>query len=251
MKIFRASARGGSKDHLVRCEIYCQSKTLRGLGIGNLKWKNISLLARWHWRFPVELNSLWHKVIKSIHRSELDKWDVFPASSIAHYGPWKSISGVWTLFAPLTCFQVRDESRASFWQGNHVGDQLLASKFSQPYNLSTGHKCPYNHFHFKFPKFLLGLPFYLTPIQKGYSRYPFVIRPFVAKSSLVSTWTWVLESSRLYWCKSFFDHVTNNSSLANLTLPRVLESFGSSKVKVFSWTTFRQKLNTRNMLQVC
>lgn len=40
---------------------------LGGLNIGSLNLKNLALLGKWWWRFRVEHNSLWVKVISSIY----------------------------------------------------------------------------------------------------------------------------------------------------------------------------------------
>ena len=38
-----------------------------GLGIGNVKLRNIALLGKWLWRFVFEKETVWHRVIKGIH----------------------------------------------------------------------------------------------------------------------------------------------------------------------------------------
>ena len=48
----------GFKDHLVSWVIVSKSKKQGGLGVGNLLNKNIALLGKWLWRFPLEKNSL-------------------------------------------------------------------------------------------------------------------------------------------------------------------------------------------------
>lgn len=38
-----------------------------GLGVGNIKIKNLGLLAKWWWRFTNNKESLWKRVTKSCH----------------------------------------------------------------------------------------------------------------------------------------------------------------------------------------
>jgi hypothetical protein len=57
----------GKKDHLVNWESCCKPKAEGGLGLGNLVAKNLALVGKWLWRFPREPNSLWHRVVRSIH----------------------------------------------------------------------------------------------------------------------------------------------------------------------------------------
>ena len=43
----------------------------RGLNIGSLRAKNLALLSKWFWRYKVEdMESLWGKVIRSIHGAD-------------------------------------------------------------------------------------------------------------------------------------------------------------------------------------
>ncbi|KAK2662636.1 hypothetical protein Ddye_001210 [Dipteronia dyeriana] len=51
------------KIHAVDWASVCKSKTSGGLGIGRMVDKNISLLAKWVWRFNFERDSLWKKVV--------------------------------------------------------------------------------------------------------------------------------------------------------------------------------------------
>lgn len=37
--------------------------------------RNSALLAKWLWRFPLEKNALWHKVILSIYGLNHDQWE--------------------------------------------------------------------------------------------------------------------------------------------------------------------------------
>ena len=57
----------GSKDHLVKWEVVSKPKSKGGLGVGNLLKRNLALLGKWLWRFPLEQEALWHLVIASRH----------------------------------------------------------------------------------------------------------------------------------------------------------------------------------------
>jgi hypothetical protein len=48
----------GRKDHLINWEVVSKSREKGGLGIGNLVNRNVSLLGKWLWRFPIERLSL-------------------------------------------------------------------------------------------------------------------------------------------------------------------------------------------------
>ncbi|KAF5812274.1 putative RNA-directed DNA polymerase [Helianthus annuus] len=57
-----------------------------GLGLSRLKNINISLLAKWGWRFKVDKEKLWVKVIEAVHSTK-NRMDSFPVR--------KTIGGVW------------------------------------------------------------------------------------------------------------------------------------------------------------
>lgn len=44
-----------------------RSKEVGGLGVGKLKHNKWALLCKWRWRFKVETNALWVKVIKAFY----------------------------------------------------------------------------------------------------------------------------------------------------------------------------------------
>lgn len=52
-------------SHLVSWEQVTTPRDLGGLGIDNIRPKNLALLMKWLWRFEKEPEALWRQVIKS------------------------------------------------------------------------------------------------------------------------------------------------------------------------------------------
>ncbi|RVW83230.1 hypothetical protein CK203_039628 [Vitis vinifera] len=48
----------GKRDHLVRWDVVCKLKTIGGLGLGNISWRNLALLGKWLWSKMVTSLSL-------------------------------------------------------------------------------------------------------------------------------------------------------------------------------------------------
>ncbi|GMN62719.1 hypothetical protein TIFTF001_031795 [Ficus carica] len=82
----------GRVKSLVALEII-MSKRNGGLGLGNLKKKNVALLDKWLWRFPLEQQSLWAKIIKSKYGIQSNGWDSNVIRG-SFRNPWKFISGL-------------------------------------------------------------------------------------------------------------------------------------------------------------
>lgn len=57
-----------------------------GLGIGSLKASNKAMLAKWWWRFRVETDALWCKIVKSIHGKNGGLIDPTPLNVLS--GTW-------------------------------------------------------------------------------------------------------------------------------------------------------------------
>jgi len=69
-----------------------QPKKLGGLGLTSLKDYNIALLSKWWWRYKVEENRLWRKLIFAIHNSNRS-WPALPHK--------KQYTGVWNNIAKI------------------------------------------------------------------------------------------------------------------------------------------------------
>ncbi|GKB85399.1 hypothetical protein Tco_0957671 [Tanacetum coccineum] len=104
----------------------------RGLGVGSLHAKNLSLLGKWKWRFLIEDKALWHVVITEFYGSE----DGFnsPLNSFKTSGIWvdiiKSIKNIKAIDASFDISfmrKVKDEGSTLFWKDPWyvVGSRLM------------------------------------------------------------------------------------------------------------------------------
>ncbi|RVW28274.1 hypothetical protein CK203_083693 [Vitis vinifera] len=65
---------GERKIHLVRWAVICKDKRHEGLSLRHLKVFNHALLGKWLWRFPLERESFWRKVIVAKFGEEKGGW---------------------------------------------------------------------------------------------------------------------------------------------------------------------------------
>ena len=89
---------GDGGDHLVQWKLVARAKIKGGLGIGRLKEKNKALLFKWLWRFPLEQESMWVKIITSKFGVQSNRWDARVARRCTYRSPWKYISSLYEDF---------------------------------------------------------------------------------------------------------------------------------------------------------
>nr|GEX17593.1 RNA-directed DNA polymerase, eukaryota, reverse transcriptase zinc-binding domain protein [Tanacetum cinerariifolium] len=117
-----------------------------GLDIGSLRVSNLSLLAKWWWRFLCETSSIWASVIKSIHGQHGGLQDI---STI------RNKSGAWFQIAKLnqdltsygidlnTLFRLKigNGESTSFWNNVWVGNSPLCNAFPRLFRLELHPLC--------------------------------------------------------------------------------------------------------------
>ncbi|KAK9055104.1 hypothetical protein SSX86_026184 [Deinandra increscens subsp. villosa] len=81
-----------SKIHWVRREQVTKSKDNGGLGLDPLENINLSLLAKWIWRYKVDTSKLWRRVIQGIHGGRANSMLVPHRKSLV--GAWSSIANL-------------------------------------------------------------------------------------------------------------------------------------------------------------
>ncbi|KAK9072611.1 hypothetical protein SSX86_009046 [Deinandra increscens subsp. villosa] len=108
----------------------CSDKKKGGMGFGSLQAMNLSLLAKWLFKFKAESNRLWVKVIWAIHGAKVIK-SSFPCKK-AITGPWNAILkakrelmsfGI-DIDLRVRCW-IGDGSTVMFWLDNWLGIGLL------------------------------------------------------------------------------------------------------------------------------
>ncbi|RVW56511.1 putative ribonuclease H protein [Vitis vinifera] len=213
----------GKRDHLVRWDVVCKPKTIGGLGLGNISWRNLALLGKWLWRYPREGSALWHQVILSIYGSHSNGWDANTLVRWSHRCPWKAIAQVFQGFSLITrvvmdknisISSVLGPSRPFLWNLNFRRN-LSDSEIED----------------------LEGLMRSLDDLY---------LSPSVPDARL-----WPLSSSGLFSVKSFFLALSQSSgSPQNFPSKFVWNSQVPFKVKSFVWLVAHKKVNTNDMLQV-
>ncbi|GJY20642.1 RNA-directed DNA polymerase, eukaryota, reverse transcriptase zinc-binding domain protein, partial [Tanacetum coccineum] len=115
-----------------------------GLNIGSLKSFNLALLHKWRWRMYSNPNSLWVKVIKTLHGVE----GGFDNNGCNHNGLWAKIVGSSNYLhssniLPMDSirFQVGCGLNTHFWKDIWLGSSPLCSRYSRLFRLEQEKDC--------------------------------------------------------------------------------------------------------------
>ncbi|XP_022013939.1 uncharacterized protein LOC110913415 [Helianthus annuus] len=120
-------------------------KDFWGMGFGSLRVVNLAMLSKWWWRFKVERDSLWRKVVWEIHNSART-WSFIPAKlSVA--SPWKQIYNIKGDFSVVgLCLEAMfrghpgSNSEIYFWKERWLMDVPLCDRFPTLFQLESHKK---------------------------------------------------------------------------------------------------------------
>uniref|UniRef100_A0A2N9IL45 Reverse transcriptase zinc-binding domain-containing protein n=1 Tax=Fagus sylvatica TaxID=28930 RepID=A0A2N9IL45_FAGSY len=118
-----------SKHSLVRWDTVCSTIDRGGLGIRLLVPLNRALLGKWLWRFGVEENRLWRRVVASRHGVVNGGWCTCQVQGSYGCGLWKGIMLGWDQFHKHLRFTVGRGDRVRLWHDYWCGDMALKDVF--------------------------------------------------------------------------------------------------------------------------
>jgi hypothetical protein len=124
------------KFHLVPWKKVCEPLMGGGHGIRNLTMFNKALLGKWLWRYAIESESLWRRVIDSKSGSMWGGWCSHIVTQAYGVSLWKFIRAGWNTFSNYISYMVGDGSRIKFWHVPWCGDQPLKLSFPELYSLA-------------------------------------------------------------------------------------------------------------------
>ena len=118
-------------------------KEVRGLGVGDLIIKNVALLFKWWWRFSLEDQPLWKKIVSSSNDIDTDK-PLWKQKGDNKGGTWSSICSIWRINKEVEDIVtnglwvlVRDGRNTLFWKDLWISDNCLKECFPRLYSISS------------------------------------------------------------------------------------------------------------------
>ncbi|KAK1299711.1 hypothetical protein QJS10_CPB13g01386 [Acorus calamus] len=116
------------KVHLVRWDRICSRKRAGGAGVIALADMNKALLSKWRWRWLVNRDRPWCRLLEARFRCGIPSRR-FPISSIRLSSVWRGILEATKGFMDAVRWSVRDGRETSFWHDTWLGDSPLKDRF--------------------------------------------------------------------------------------------------------------------------
>ncbi|KAJ9693692.1 hypothetical protein PVL29_009580 [Vitis rotundifolia] len=124
------------KVHLINWEVVCTQKEKGGLGLRKITVLNKALLGKWVWRFAIEKDNLWKKVLVVKYGQEGLGWRTNEVRGSYGMGVWKEIMKeacwCWDKFQ----FKVGKGTKIKFWINHWCGNATLSQIFPQLFPLA-------------------------------------------------------------------------------------------------------------------
>ncbi|RVW39007.1 Exocyst complex component SEC8 [Vitis vinifera] len=125
------------KVHLINWEVVCAQKEKGGLGLRKIILLNKALLGKWVWRFAIEKDNLWKKVLLVKYGHEGFGWRTNEVRGTYGVGVWKEIlkeaCWCWDNFQ----FKVGKGTKIKFWTDHWCDNAALSQIFPQLFTLAV------------------------------------------------------------------------------------------------------------------
>lgn len=124
------------KYPLVAWEKVCTEKDKGGLGIRDLITINDSLLCKWLWRYSVEQNAMWRRLIKEKYGAAFLGWDTKIPKLPYGNSIWRGVCNRMAKFKEGIIYKVGKGDRTLFWQDRWLGDATLQVSYPNLFRVS-------------------------------------------------------------------------------------------------------------------
>ncbi len=127
----------GFKHCLVRWDTICSPIADGGLGVRKLVPFNRALLGKWLWRFGVEGDRLWKRVLVARHGAACGGWSTGLVRGSHGCGLWKGTMLGWESINAHLRYKVGIDDRVRLWHDKWCGDVILKEAFPMLYECAS------------------------------------------------------------------------------------------------------------------
>ena len=117
------------KYQLANWQLVAQMKEVGGFGIPDMRNLNLSLLSSWIFRYGLQSESIWVKIVDHNHKYNTNKPNFMCSNSPTASPFWKGV--MWALQAARMGIKwlVGDGKRVRFWEDHWFGNSSLAIQY--------------------------------------------------------------------------------------------------------------------------
>ncbi|KAK2415745.1 hypothetical protein QL285_038202 [Trifolium repens] len=260
--------KGGRKVSWIKWSVICKEKEKGGLGVRDIHFVNLSLLAKWRWRLLLPGRSLWKDVLIAKYGNQI----LFQSDLSVMRAPswssnwWKNIIALDNVIPGKKWFvdsmvrKVGDGRSTRFWTTKWIGDVTLAIAFPRLFSLSNQKDSMVSDF---------------IDFEDGRRVWSFMWRRnlfqweedlVVILRGLLDPWVFSLEEDEWSWLPEVDDGFSVRSAYKLLlddlgaevvvdealrgVLAQIWSSVAPSKVIAFSWQLLHDRIPTRNNLEL-
>lgn len=237
----------------VAWDVCCKPKEKGGLGIGSLVHKNKALLSKWLWRFPLELEALWHKLIFAIYGLQANGWDPGFASNRTLRSPWKSVNTVQEAFYNRCRWMVGDGGTTRFWEDKWCGNESFEQRFPGLFRLSQLKQRYISNFA-TYDQELTGwdlqFPRNLSDREaEEFATLLFAMESVILYEGVADRRAWNDESED-FSVKSMTAALDPSNSAPSVPFYEAIwKSAAPKKVQIFGWRVALKRINTADRVQ--
>ncbi|GKV48894.1 hypothetical protein SLEP1_g55681 [Rubroshorea leprosula] len=244
----------------VRWDHICVDKERGGLGVDDLKRRNWALLGKWWFRLGDGVGGLWKRVIWEKYYGGRQEVDITFFSSLRMSRVWKDIVGVGSGSERLSLmlgkgfkWEIGNGSRVAFWDDKWGGDKPLKDLFPRLYALSLNKEGMLKDMGFwregiwvwdcKWRRSCSGR------VGEEKERFREIINRITVKENKDDSWRWAHSTDGVYSVKEAYDFLAPKDDLLAEKWVRIIWcKFAPSKVSVFGWRLFLDRLATKDNL---
>ncbi|KAJ0628987.1 putative RNA-directed DNA polymerase [Helianthus annuus] len=229
-----------------------------GVGFGSLKDTNLAMLAKWWWRFKVEKDSLWRKVIWTFHNKSRS-WNYIPVK-LSLPGPWKQIRNI-SADLENSNLSLRNQLKGAmgngtdilFWLDTWLGELPLAHEFPGLFSIESDKMCTVSA---RIINTTLGVS-----LSWVWNRAPSSVEETAELQQLVQKlsgikcvdkkdrWIWGLDPNGIFSVATIKHHVISTNRSPPSTIFK-WNNWTPKKVGIVDWRAMVERLPTRNALEL-
>ncbi|XP_026416934.1 uncharacterized protein LOC113312399 [Papaver somniferum] len=241
---------GSSKtSKLVNWNLVLAAKNRGGLAVLNLKQMNIALLAKWVWRFGVEKDHLWCKIITEKHGAMYSHWIPGRVTNTSGISCWKSIVETSFLVNTNTSITIHSGTRVSFWFDNWIGVDSLKIYFPDLFRLA---KDKYSSVASHISNGSWVFDFKIRLVDNEVNQFATLLLRIGSLPPLLNnlpdTRRWSLGNNRVFSFKTLYSQLIKTDGAEDFPFRFVWNSKIPPKVIFCVWCDVHVKLNTKDML---